>query len=86
MLHAQPGEHLALRKRIDHTVREVLQSGKASGDFVLDDIPDTALALLSIVVDVARWYTPALHRTPAQIGETNAALGLRLVGCHGPAR
>ena len=82
---AHRAEVLALRKRIDHTVREVLQSGKASGDFVLDDIPDTALALLSIVVDVARWYTPALHRTPAQIGETNAALGLRLVGCHGPA-
>jgi AcrR family transcriptional regulator len=76
-------EVLALRKRIDHTVRAVLVAGKESGDFELDDIPDTALALLSIVVDVARWYTPALHRTPEQIGSTNAALGLRLVGYGG---
>ena len=81
---AHRAEVLALRKRIDYTVRDVLQSGKASGDFVLDDIPDTALALLSIVVDVARWYTPAVHRTPEQIGATNAALGLRLVVCPGP--
>ncbi len=80
---AHRSEVLALRKRIDHTLRDVLRAGKESGDFVLDDIPDTALALLSIVVDVARWYTPALHRTPDQIGATNAALALRLVGVIG---
>ena len=82
---AHRAEVLALRKRIDHAVRGVLAAGKASGDFELDDIPDTALALLSIIVDVARWYTPALHRTPEQIGSTNAALGLRLVGYQGTA-
>ncbi|MBK8468932.1 MAG: TetR family transcriptional regulator [Actinomycetales bacterium] len=81
---AHRDEVLALRKRIDATVRRVLRAGEASGDFVLDNVADTALALLSIVVDVARWYTPALHRTPEQIGATNAALGLRLVGCRGP--
>ncbi len=76
-------EVLALRKRIDHAVRDVLRAGQRAQVFTLDDVPDTALALLSIVVDVARWYTPALHRTPAQIGATNAALGLRLVGHQG---
>ena len=80
---AHRAEVLALRKRIDQAVRDVLAAGKQSGDFLLDDIPDTALALLSIIVDVARWYTPALHRTSAQIGATNAALGLRLVGYRG---
>ena len=77
-------EVLALRKRIDHAVRDVLQAGQESGEFVLDDVTDTTLALLSIVVDVARWYTPAVHRTPEQIGATNAALGLRLVGYRSP--
>lgn len=71
---------LALRKQIDALVRGVLERGVATGSFVIDDIGDTALALLSIVVDVARWYSPTIRRTPAQIGATNAALALRLVG------
>lgn len=76
-------EVLDLRKRIDSTVRQVLRAGRTSGDFVLDKVADTTLALLSIVVDVARWYSPAISRTPEQIGATNAALGLRLVGYAG---
>ncbi|OPZ55988.1 MAG: HTH-type transcriptional repressor KstR2 [bacterium ADurb.BinA028] len=76
-------EALALVTEAVAGARDVLAAGKQSGDFLLDDIPDTALALLSIIVDVARWYTPALHRTSAQIGATNAALGLRLVGYRG---
>lgn len=81
--HLTPEHHadvLALRKEIDSLVRDVLDRGVAAGEFTIDDIGDTALALLSIVVDVARWYSPTIRRTPAQIGATNAALALRLVG------
>lgn len=77
---AHQSEVLALRKEIDRLVRSVIEAGVAAGDFNVDDIADTALALLSIVIDVARWYSPTIRRTPAQIGATNAALGLRLVG------
>jgi AcrR family transcriptional regulator len=77
---AHQAEVLSLRKEIDGIVRSVLAAGIASGEFVVDDVGDTALALLSIVIDVARWYSPTIRRTPAQIGATNAALGLRLVG------
>ncbi|MDV3220823.1 TetR/AcrR family transcriptional regulator [Intrasporangium sp.] len=73
-------EVLALRKDIDALVRQVLEGGVAEGVFEVTDIADTALALLSMAVDVARWYSPTIKRTPAQIGETNAALALRLVG------
>lgn len=73
-------EVLDQRKQIDAALRQVLIAGRASGDFVLDHVANTSLALLSIVVDVARWYTPAISRTPEQIGRTNAVLGLRLVG------
>lgn len=77
---AHQAEVLAIRKEIDRIVRGVLEAGVAAGDFDVDDVPDTALALLSIVIDVARWYSPTIKRTPTQIGATNAALGLRLVG------
>jgi AcrR family transcriptional regulator len=81
--HLTPEHHaevLALRKEMDALVRDVLDRGVAEGLFSVDDSADTSLALLSIAVDVARWYSPTIRRTPAQIGATNAALALRLVG------
>ena len=75
---------LGLRKDIDAQIRQVLERGVAAGDFHVDDIGDTALALLSMAVDVARWYSPTIKRTPQEIGETNAALALRLVGAGRP--
>ena len=78
--HAEQYEVLALRKQIDGVVRGILEAGTREGLFTIDDIGDTSLALLSIAVDVARWYSPTIRRTPAQIGATNAHLALRLVG------
>lgn len=71
---------LTLRKQIDAIVRDLLREGTEAGEFVVDDVHDTALALMSLCIDVARWYSPSISRSPAQIGETYAALGLRLVG------
>ena len=34
----------------------------------------------NLIVDVARWFAPSVKRSPTQIGATNAALALRLVG------
>lgn len=70
---------LRLRKEIDGVVRGVLQDGVASGEFEVPEVGETALALLSLCIDVARWYQPGIRRTPTQIGRTNADLGLRLV-------
>lgn len=70
---------LALRKEIDGVVREVLTQGVASGDFEVEDVPGTALALLSMAVDVARWYSPEIRRSPDDIARTNGDLAVRLV-------
>jgi AcrR family transcriptional regulator len=70
---------LMLRKEIDAVVRRVVTEGVTSGEFAVDDVPDTTLALLSMVVDVARWYDPDIRRTPQAIGAAYADLGLRLV-------
>jgi len=70
---------LGLRKEIDGVVRDVLSAGVAGGEFTVTDVPDTALALLSMAVDVARWYDPEIKRTPEAIGRTYGELGLRLV-------
>ncbi len=76
---------LGLRKQIDSTVRGVLQEGLHEGTMVVDDVRDTTLALMSLCIDVARWYSPTINRSPAQIGDTYAALGLRLVSARPPS-
>lgn len=76
-------EVLALRKKIDAVLRGVLEDGVDQGVFEVADVGDTTLALSSMAVDVARWYSPTIKRTPAEIGATNAALALRLVGVRG---
>ena len=70
---------LALRKEIDAVVRQVVADGVASGEFEVADVRDTTLALMSMAVDVARWYDPEIKRTPEAIGAAYAELGLRLV-------
>ena len=73
---------LTLRKEIDAVVRRVVTDGVAAGEFTVDDVPDTTLALLSMVVDVARWYDPEIRRSPEAIGAAYGELGLRLVQAH----
>jgi AcrR family transcriptional regulator len=72
-------EVLALRKQIDGMLRRVITAGVRSGDFAVPDVPGTTLALLSMCIDVARWFEPGTRRTPEAIGTAYGALALRLV-------
>ncbi|GAB3239588.1 TetR/AcrR family transcriptional regulator [Kineosporia babensis] len=70
---------LEIRRRIEGAVEAQLSAGNASGEM---DVPDTravARALLSLSVDVARWYDPRGSRSAAQIGELYADLATRMV-------
>lgn len=74
-------EVLTLRREIDGVVEGIISAGVATGEFHVDDVGATALAALSLVVDVARWYHPGVKRTtPQAIADTYGALALRLVG------
>lgn len=73
-------EVLRLRKEIDAVARDVVTRGVADGTFVVGNVADTTLALLSMAIDVARWYDPEIRRTPEAIGAAYGELGLRLVG------
>ncbi len=74
-------EVLTLRREIDAVVERIISDGVASGEFDVEDTRATALAALSLVVDVARWYHPGIKRTtPGSIAESYGALALRLVG------
>jgi AcrR family transcriptional regulator len=71
-------EVLGLRKEIDQVVAGVLREGVAAGEFAVEDVAGTALALLSMAVDVARWYIPGVRRTPEDIEALYGELAVRL--------
>ncbi|MBB5833483.1 TetR family transcriptional regulator [Kribbella italica] len=81
-LAALTAEHFAevatIRRAISAQIEQVLADGVRDGSFTVDDLPGTTLAVLSLSIDVARWYTP--HRTkPASLGTLYADLALRMV-------
>ncbi|GAA0456337.1 TetR/AcrR family transcriptional regulator [Streptomyces stramineus] len=76
-------EVVGLRRETDDTVRSVIEDGVASGDFDVPDVRGTALAVLSLCIDVARWFNSEGKRTPDEVGELYADLVLRMVGSAG---
>ncbi|GAA4664714.1 TetR/AcrR family transcriptional regulator [Streptomyces chumphonensis] len=73
-------EIVGLRRRSEDVMRTLLADGAAAGEFDVADARGTALAVLSLCVDVARWFTPGGRRTPDEIGAFYAELALRMVG------
>ncbi|GAA2438357.1 TetR/AcrR family transcriptional regulator [Streptomyces macrosporus] len=73
-------EIVALRRRSEEILRGILEDGVAVGEFTVADIRGTALAVLSLCIDVARWFRSGGSRTPEEIGTLYADLVLRMVG------
>jgi len=77
-------EHLAviaaIRRDIDAVLRSVIDRGAAAGLFTTPDAHMTTLALLSLGIDVARWYRDEGSWTPEEIAAHYRVLALRMVG------
>ncbi|WP_393085282.1 TetR/AcrR family transcriptional regulator [Streptomyces sp. LN704] len=73
-------EIIALRRQTDAAVRGIIEDGVAAGDFDVPDVPGTTLAVLSLCIDVARWFNVDGPRTPDEVGGLYADLVLRMVG------
>ncbi|QYJ02569.1 TetR/AcrR family transcriptional regulator [Nocardioides panacisoli] len=73
-------EVLRIRLAIEDEVRTVVEAGATEGAF---DVPDTGVvttAILSLGIDIARWYREDGHWDPDRIADWYADLTLRLVG------
>ncbi|MDQ1011718.1 AcrR family transcriptional regulator [Streptomyces sp. V4I23] len=73
-------EIIELRRETDAVVRRLLEEGVAAGEFDVPDVPGTAVAVLSLCIDVARWFNTQGRRTPDEVGVFYADLVLRMVG------
>ena len=76
--------HLAeirgLRSAIDAEVQGLVAAGVASGAFDCPDPRVAAAALLSLGIDIARWYEDGGGWTPEELGEAYADIAVRIVG------
>ncbi|MBL7501989.1 TetR family transcriptional regulator [Frankia sp. CNm7] len=77
-------EHLAeiraIRQITDGEIRRLVERGVAAGVFDIVDPAMAATALLSLGIDIARWYRDDGGWTPEDIGDRYAELALRMLG------
>ncbi|MGH3358350.1 MAG: TetR/AcrR family transcriptional regulator [Nocardioidaceae bacterium] len=75
-------EVAVMRREIEDVLRSVLVEGVADGTFRLDpaDIAGTMRAILSLGVDVSRWYRDDGARSAPDIAELYADLAVRMAG------
>jgi AcrR family transcriptional regulator len=82
-------EHLAeiheLRRALRAAVRATIQEGVDEGCFRCDDVTGTTLAIISMCVDIARWFEPAGSRTARDLSATLASIALRIVSADPPS-
>jgi AcrR family transcriptional regulator len=69
-----------LRRRTEQVVRDVITESVAAGQFEVADVRTAARAILSLGIDVARWYTDTAKPSPAALGRQYGDLVLRMLG------
>jgi AcrR family transcriptional regulator len=73
-------EILAIRHTIENAFRKLVERGVAQGDFDTPDPHMASVALLSLGIDIGRWYREGHRWTPEQVAEHYADIALRIVG------
>jgi AcrR family transcriptional regulator len=73
------GEIRTLRRLVGAEIRDIVDSGVASGEFATPHPQVAAHAILSLGIDVGRWYEATGDWTPDDVGDYYADLALRMV-------
>ncbi|MFJ7214888.1 TetR/AcrR family transcriptional regulator [Amycolatopsis sp. NPDC098790] len=78
-------EVLDLRQRFSAVVRTTVEQGAREGVFDVADIDRTVRAILSLGIDLVRWYRLDGADSPDALGESYAELAARMLGAAGPS-
>lgn len=71
---------LELRRATEGLVRDLITRGVEAGAFTVPDVRTAARAVLSLGIDVARWYSPSSKPAPEVLGKQYAELVLNMLG------
>jgi AcrR family transcriptional regulator len=64
----------SLRRETEHLMRSILVEGVERGELVVPHLAGTTLAILSLCIDIARWYPSRRIHIPDEIASTYVAL------------
>lgn len=70
----------ALRRELEQLVEREVRRGVAAGTLATPHPRQATRAILSLAVDVARWYDPSGAESPTRLGRIYADLALRMLG------
>lgn len=80
--HALTPEHraeiAAFRRSIEKTMQDALADGVSQGVLQADDVPGTAFSVLSLGVDLVRWFVPGGSRTGHELATLHANLAVKM--------
>ncbi len=68
-----------LRTRIEQAFEQEIARGVETGAFAVPDVHAVTLAVLSLALDLARWYDPRRHLDPVALADLYAGLVRRMV-------
>lgn len=82
-IHALTPEHRSavngIYDKTKQIVRKCLKDGVRSGEFIIDSLPTTVVAIMSLGISVCRWYSSDGRTTPDELADHYAKLVLRMV-------
>jgi AcrR family transcriptional regulator len=74
----------ALRRGIERLVESEVRRGIERGELVVEQPHAATRAVLSLCIDVARWYDPAGRESPRDVARLYGTLVLRMLGARTP--
>ena len=72
---------IELRDQTEDVMREAIRLGIESGDFETRDLDLATVSLLSLGIDVSRWFVPGKRLSPEELAEQYADMALRMLSC-----
>jgi AcrR family transcriptional regulator len=75
-----------IRRQITGELEQVVEAGQLDGSFDVADVRMTTSSLLSLGIDVSRWFQNTGRVTPQQIADHHVHLALRIVGARDRGR
>jgi len=70
---------IRLRRKLMRHVRAIVEAGVGDGSFAVPDAEGVTLAIISLCVDVCRWFPTGRYADPETVAKLYSELAVRLV-------
>lgn len=71
---------IELRRRTEQVLRELIAAGAASGQFDVVSVPVATLSIMSLCVDIVRWFPAGALPDAESVAAAYASMAVRMVG------